>query len=360
MKGLFDFENIKSNNKVVVIGIGGAGCNAINKMIDEKISNVSFYALNTDKQSLALSNAKNKLLLGEKITNGIGAGGDPKIGRKATLDSIVEIKEIVQGATLVFIAAGMGGGTGTGGAPIIAKSAKYTGALVVGIATRPFLMEGSKRNKIAIDGINKFKEGTDSLIVVSNDKLLLEKGDMPINEAFKEVDDVLMRAVKMVSELILKPGLISIDFADIKNNLKGGGYAIIGIGKGEGESRVEMAVKSALATPLSDQSILKATRGICHVITGPKVSLYESTAVVSKIIEHTNHHLNLKFGISIDDKLNDQIHVSIIASGFNDKIDFSKPNINLYEEHKNNIENETITSSSIEDIIPSFLNKKDF
>ena len=354
MKGLFDFDNFDTTTKVVVIGVGGAGCNAINKMIDEQILNVKFYALNTDRQALASNKAQNRILLGEETTHGIGAGGHPEIGKQAALESIDTIKEIVSEADLVFIAAGMGGGTGTGASPIIAKVAKEAGAIVVGVATRPFLIEGTNRNQTAIIGINEFKNNTDSLIIVSNDKLLMVNGNMPIYEAFKEADNVLMQVVKMISELILKPGLMNIDFADIKNILKDGGYALIGFGKGKGEFRAEQAAKSALSSPLSDQSFMGATKGICHLITGPKVSLYDSTAVISKIIEYSKHQLNIKFGISVDDKLDDEIRVSLIASGFKNNTDFSKPNVNLFNDYKD-------TSKDIDqdDITPSFLNNKD-
>ena len=365
-----ELDNFEPVAKIIVIGVGGAGSNAVNRMIDEHISNVQFFVMNTDKQAISLSKAPNRIILGESLTNGLGAGGDPSVGKAAAESSSDVIQEIVQDCNMVFIAGGMGGGTGTGAAPVIARIAKEAGALVVGVVTRPFNLEGNKKNQYAIEGLNELKNNCDSIIVVSNDKLLMEKGNMPIANAFAEADKVLTLSVKTVTDLILMPAIINLDFADVKNTLADGGVALIGFGSGSGEHRAEEAARSALTCPLIEQSIDGATKAICHVTTGPDVSLYDSTSVVNKIIEQSGNSLDLKFGISINDQLGDQILVSIIASGFQGEIDFSKPNITqsrtTLEEiaaRQNDFNNFNLDGSSNDtedDLIPSFLSDKDF
>ena len=361
--------------RIIVIGVGGAGNNAVNRMIDEKINNVEFYVANTDKQALSLSKAPNRLILGEDITNGLGAGGDPKVGKEAAEASKDDIKNIVAGANLVFIAAGMGGGTGTGAAPVIGQIAKESGALTVAIVTRPFAFEGNKRTKFSVEGLNELKKNVDSLIVVSNDKLLMNSGNLPLGQAFSEADKVLALSVKTVTDLILMPAVINLDFADVKATLKESGVALIGYGTGSGDKRAEDAAFSALSSPLIEQSIKGATRGICHVTSGPKVSLYDAQACVQKIIEASGGQMDLKFGISINDQLEDTILVSIIASGFAQDIDFSvtepinnslfasKPKESSDTLKKSNnadglVKNEEVKESDDDDIIPSFLEDK--
>ena len=363
-----NLENFEPVAKIIVIGVGGAGNNAVNRMIDENISNVEFFVANTDKQALSLSKAPNRLILGENLTNGLGAGGDPKVGKEAAEASSEEIKNIVQGTNMVFIAAGMGGGTGTGAAPVIAKIAKEQGALTVAIVTRPFSFEGNKKTQYAVEGLNELKSNVDSLIIVSNDKLLINSGNQPIGAAFSDADKVLALSVKTVSDLILMPAVINLDFADVKNTLKDGGIALIGFGSGTGEKRSEDAASSALNSPLIEQSIQGATKGICHITCGPNVSLFDSQNCVEHIIEASGNQMDMKFGISINDQLGDTILVSIIASGFKNEIDLSKPQPKIdfaqiqqrqkqLEEEVAQQEKETVAS---DDFIPSFLEGKNF
>ncbi|MFA6755185.1 MAG: cell division protein FtsZ [Bacilli bacterium] len=319
-----DLDNFEPVAKIVVVGVGGAGNNAVNRMIDENISNVEFYVANTDKQALSLSKAPNRLILGENLTNGLGAGGDPAVGKSAAEASEADIRSIVKGANMVFIAAGMGGGTGTGGAPVIAKIAKDEGALTVAIVTRPFTFEGNKKIAISVEGLNNLKTNCDALIVVSNDKLLINAGNLPAGQAFSESDKVLAQSVKTVTDLILMPAIINLDFADVKSTLKDSGIALIGFGTGEGERRSEDAALSALNCPLIEQSIKGARKAICHITCGPQVSLFECQDCVEKIIEQSGGTIDLKFGISINDQLTDQIMVSIIAGCFDTDVDFAK------------------------------------
>ena len=320
-----ELDSFEPVARIVVIGVGGAGNNAVNRMIDEEIQHVDFFVANTDKQALSLSKAPNRLILGEAITNGLGAGGEPKVGKEAAEASEKEIRDIVKGAHMVFIAAGMGGGTGTGAAPVIARFAKEEGALTIAIVTRPFSFEGNKRTTYSIDGLNELKNNVDSLIVVSNDKLLMNSGSMPIGEAFSEADKVLAQSVKTITDLILMPAVINLDFADVKNTLKESGIALIGFGMGQGENRSEDAAMTALNCPLIEQSVQGARRAICHITCGPRVSLYECQETVQKIIEQSGGQLDLKFGISINDQLTDQIMLSIIASNFVNDITFGVP-----------------------------------
>lgn len=362
-----DLDNFEPVAKIKVIGVGGAGNNAVNRMIDENINSVDFYVANTDKQALSLSKAPNRLILGENLTNGLGAGGDPQVGKQAAEASEDEIREIVRGTDLLFIAAGMGGGTGTGAAPVIARIAKEEGCLTIAIVTRPFTFEGNRKTQFSVEGLNNLKENVDSLIVVSNDKLLMNNGNSPISGAFSEADKVLARSVKTVTDLILMPSFINLDFADVKSTLKDSGVTLIGFGTGEGPKASEDAAISALSCPLIEQSIQGARRAICHVTCGPNVSLFECQDCVTKIIESSGGQMDIKFGISTNDQLDDQILCSIIASDFvNDTVfsvpqkedfvlGFKKPKEEIkeevVEENKDNIE---------DDIIPDFLDGKSF
>ena len=317
-------DNFEPVAKIIVIGVGGAGNNAVNRMIEDEIKFVDFYVANTDKQALSLSKAPHRVVLGESITNGLGAGGDPSVGKAAAEASEKEMREIVKGANMVFIAAGMGGGTGTGAAPVIAKYAKEEGCLTVAIVTRPFTFEGNRRTNYSIDGLNELKQNVDSLIVVSNDKLLMNSGNLPIGKAFGDADKVLADSVKTITDLILRPAVINLDFADVRNVLKDSGIALIGFGTGSGEKRSEDAALTALNCPLIEQSINGARRAICHITCGPSVSLYECQDTVDKIIENSGGQLDLKFGVSINDQLSDEIMLSIIASHFTNDTIFAK------------------------------------
>ena len=317
-------DNFEPVAKIIVIGVGGAGNNAVNRMIEDEIKFVDFYVANTDKQALSLWKAPHRVVLGESITNGLGAGGDPSVGKAAAEASEKEMREIVKGANMVFIAAGMGGGTGTGAAPVIAKYAKEEGCLTVAIVTRPFTFEGNRRTNYSIDGLNELKQNVDSMIVVSNDKLLMNSGNLPIGKAFGDADKVLADSVKTITDLILRPAVINLDFADVRNVLKDSGIALIGFGTGSGEKRSEDAALTALNCPLIEQSINGARRAICHITCGPSVSLYECQDTVDKIIENSGGQLDLKFGVSINDQLSDEIMLSIIASHFTNDTIFAK------------------------------------
>lgn len=336
-----DLDNFVPVVRIVVIGVGGAGNNAVNRMIDEEINSVEFYVLNTDRQALATSKAKNRLVLGESITQGLGAGGEPSVGKEAAEASIEDIRSIVKGANMVFIAAGMGGGTGTGAAPVVARIAREEGALTIAIVTRPFTFEGKKRIANSVEGLNELKEAVDSIIIVSNDKLLMVNGTAPISQAFAESDRVLAQSVKTVTDLILLPALINLDFADVSKTLVNSGIALIGFGSGSGPNKVQEAAQSAISSPLLEASINGARRAICAVTCGTNVSLYEAQETVDRIIEAAGNDVDVKFGISINDQLSDQILVSIIASDFTEDFDFTavptfdKPA--LVKQHENSI-----------------------
>ena len=319
----YDLDNFEPAARIVVIGVGGAGNNAVNRMIDEEISNVEFYVANTDKQALATSKSVNRIILGESLTGGLGAGGEPEMGEQAAEASADDIREIVKDANMVFIAAGMGGGTGTGAAPVVARIAKEAGALVVAIVTRPFSFEGKKRTVNSIDGLNKLKGCVDSLIVVSNDKLLISNGNTPISEAFNQSDKVLARSVKTVVDLILLPAIINLDFADVRNTLKDSGVGLIGFGTGSGPNRAKEAATNAVSSPLLEASIAGARRAIVAITCGTQVNLFEAQECVNLLIDAAGNNIDIKFGITINDQLTDEILVSVIASDFENDVDFT-------------------------------------
>ncbi len=318
-----NLDSYEAVARIVVIGVGGAGSNAVNRMIDDDISSVEFFVANTDKQALATSKANNRIVLGEELTQGLGAGGDPKVGKDAAEASSDKLHEIIKGANMVFIAAGMGGGTGTGAAPVVARIAKEEGALTVAIVTRPFSFEGKKRIANSVEGLNELKDAVDSIIIVSNDKLLMVSGTAPISEAFSESDRVLAQSVKTVTDLILMPAVINLDFADVKSTLKDSGIALIGFGMGSGSNKAQDAAQNAINSPLLEASINGARRAICAVTCGTQVSLYEAQEAVNRIIEAAGNTLDIKFGVSINPQLSDQILVSVIASDFTDDFDFT-------------------------------------
>lgn len=320
----YDLDNFEPAAKIVVIGVGGAGNNAVNRMIDKEISNVEFWVANTDKQALSTSKAEHRIILGQDITGGLGAGGEPEVGERAAEASIEDIRQIVQGANMVFVAAGMGGGTGTGAAPIVAKCAKEAGALVVAIVTRPFTFEGKKRVINSINGLTRLKEQVDSIIVVSNDKLLVTAGNAPISSAFLASDNVLAQSVETVINLILLPAVINLDFADVKSTLENSGVGMIGFGVGQGANRAKEAANNALNSPLLEASISGARRAIVAVTCGRDVSLFDAQECVNLLINASGHDIDLKFGVSINDQLSDEILVSVIASDFEGDVDFAK------------------------------------
>ena len=318
-----DLDNFEPVARIIVIGVGGAGNNAVNRMMEEHIDDVEFYVLNTDKQALSTSKAPNRVAIGEGVTNGLGAGGDPEIGRKAAEQSKEEIAKIVKGANMVFIAAGMGGGTGTGAAPVVAQIAKQAGALTIAIVTRPFTFEGKTRVANSVAGLTELKDAVDSIIIVSNDKLLMASGNAPISVAFKESDRVLAQSVKTVTDLILLPAIINLDFADVRSTLSNSGIALIGFGTGSGANKAAEAAENAINSPLLEASISGARRAICAVTCGANVSLYEAEECVNRIIEQAGNTIDIKFGVSINDQLDDTILVSVIASDFTEEYDFT-------------------------------------
>lgn len=323
MNDTMDLDNFEPVARIVVIGVGGAGNNAVNRMMDEHIDNVDFYVLNTDKQALATSKAPNRIVIGEEVTQGLGAGGNPAVGKAAAEQSSEEIRAIVKGANMVFIAAGMGGGTGTGAAPVVASIAKEEGALTIAIVTRPFTFEGKTRIANSVSGLGELKDAVDSIIIVSNDKLLMASGGVPISQAFSESDRVLVQSVKTVTDLILLPAVINLDFADVKSTLKGSGIALIGFGMGSGDHRAEDAAENAINSPLLEASIAGARRAIVSVTCGSNVTLYEANECVNRIIEQAGNAVDIKFGVSINDQLEDTILVSVIASDFTEDFDFT-------------------------------------
>jgi cell division protein FtsZ len=323
-KEVEDLDNFEPVARIIVIGVGGAGNNAVNRMIDDKIQNVEFYVANTDKQALSTSKAPNRIVLGDSVTRGLGAGGDPSVGKEAATQSAPEIRKIIKGADMVFIAAGMGKGTGTGAAPVIASIAKEEGALTVAIVTRPFEFEGPARVKNCVKGLTDLKEAVDSIIIVSNDKLLNVSGNAPINQAFQESDAVLASSVKTVADLILMPALINLDFADVKSTLKNSGIALIGFGRGQGPNKAEEAADNAINSPLLEASISGARRAICAVTCGSGVTLYEAQQCVERIHEQAGSKLDIKFGVSINEQLQDSLLVSVIASDFEAEYDFTQ------------------------------------
>lgn len=318
-----DLDNYEPVIRIVVIGCGGAGNNAVNRMIEDEIDNVEFYVLNTDKQALATSKAPNRIVLGEEVTQGLGAGGDPSVGKEAAKQSEETIREIVRGANMVFIAAGMGGGTGTGASPIVAQIAKEEGALTIAIVTRPFAFEGKTRIANSCTGLNELKDAVDAIIIVSNDKLLMASGNLPISQAFSESDKVLARSVKTVVELILLPAVINLDFADVKSTLKNSGISLIGFGEGHGEHKAQEAAENAVNSPLLEASISGARKAICAITCGSDVSLYEAQECVHRIMSSAGTALDIKFGVSINPQLGDGILASVIASDFDEEFDFT-------------------------------------
>ena len=300
-----------------VIGVGGGGSNAINRMIEAKISGVEFVAINTDSQALLLSEAPTRVRIGEKLTRGLGSGGNPEQGEKAALESIEDLYEVVQGSDMVFITAGMGGGTGTGAAPIVAKVAREQGALTIGVVTRPFVFEGTRRAQMAEVGIERLKEHVDTLIVIPNDRLLeLTDKRVSLNESFRMADDILRQGIQGISELITVPGLINLDFADVRTIMSQGGAALMAVGRGQGDDRARQAAEQAISSRLLDVTI-DGARGILFNITGgPDLSLYEVNQAAALIRDTAHPDANLIFGAVIDDKMGDEMRITVIATGF--------------------------------------------
>lgn len=311
--------------KIKVIGIGGGGCNAINRMISSGLKGVDFIVANTDVQALNRSLASVKLQIGSELTDGLGAGANPEIGREAALESKAAIEDALKGADMVFVTCGMGGGTGTGAAPVVAEIAQDLGALTVGIVTKPFSFEGKKRMEQAVKGLEELKKHVDTIIVIPNDRLreLIDK-TTPMLEAFREVDNVLHRGVQSISDLIAVAGLVNLDFADVKTVMKDRGNALIGIGVGSGEGRAVEAAKQAVSSPLLETSIDGATDAIINVTGGSSLTLFEVEEAAEVIRSAANTDINTIFGAVINENLNDEVIVTVIATGF------EKPSEPLY------------------------------
>ena len=316
MNNMFGLE-MNQLAKIKVVGIGGGGCNAVNRMIDSGLKGVDFIVANTDLQVLNDSLAPTKLQLGSSLTDGLGAGANPAIGKEAALESKDEIEEALKGADMVFVTCGMGGGTGTGASPIVAEIAQDLGALTVGIVTKPFSFEGKKRMEQAIAGLDELKKHVDTLIVIPNDKLreLIDKST-PMLEAFREVDNVLHRGVQSISDLIAITGLVNLDFADVKAVMKDRGNALIGIGVGSGENRAVEVAKQAVSSPLLETSINGATDAIINVTGGSSLTLFEVEEAAEVIRTAANTDINTIFGAVINENLTDEVIVTVIATGF--------------------------------------------
>ncbi|WP_440895206.1 cell division protein FtsZ [Amphibacillus sp. Q70] len=304
---------------IKVIGVGGGGNNAVNRMIEHGVQGVDFIAVNTDSQALNLSKAEVKIQIGTKLTRGLGAGANPEVGRKAAEESKEQLEEALQGADMVFVTAGMGGGTGTGAAPVISQVAKEIGALTVGVVTRPFLFEGRKRSTQAITGIDGLKENVDTLIVIPNDRLLeiIDK-NTPMLEAFREADNVLRQGVQGISDLIATPGLINVDFADVKTIMSDKGSALMGIGVATGENRATEAAKKAISSPLLETSIDGAHGVLMNITGGSNLSLYEVQEAADIVTSAADQEVNVIFGSVINENLKEEIVVTVIATGFDE------------------------------------------
>ncbi len=314
MQGTPQVENMA---QIRVVGVGGGGSNAVNRMIEEGIIGVSFISVNTDAQALMLSQAPTRVRIGDKLTRGLGVGGNPELGRKAAEESADELYEVLRGSDMVFIAAGMGGGTGTGAAPVIARIAREMNALTIGVVTRPFSFEGKRRAEAAAAGIEALKEHVDTLIVIPNDRLLeIVEKRVSLNNAFRMADDVLRQGIQGISELITVPGMINLDFADVRAVMSEGGAALMAVGRASGDNRAVEAAQQAISSRLLDITI-DGARGILFNVTGGlNLSLHEVNEAASIIKETAHPDVNLIFGAVIDESMQDEIRITVIATGF--------------------------------------------
>ena len=319
---LFEPADIRDQKaKILVIGVGGGGGNALNRMIDEGMSSVQFIAINTDAQDLENNNSQTKLQIGKELTKGLGAGANAEVGKAAVEENKEVIIQDIKSADMVFITAGMGGGTGTGAAPAVAKIAKDLGALTVGIVTKPFAFEGPIRKKRAIEGIKELKKNCDTLLVIPNETLLeLADNSTTVNESFKLADSVLNQATKGISDLINKPGLINLDFADVKTVMYNMGDAIMGTGIAQGEERAVLAAQEAINSPLLQDANIRGAKGLLVNISGPEdMTIHELNDASSIIYEEAGEDANVILGCVVDNKLTDQVHITVIATGLNDE-----------------------------------------
>ncbi len=348
---MFEFdESIDQMAKIKVIGVGGGGGNAVNTMILSSVGGVEFIAANTDAQALKASRAPMKIQLGTKLTKGLGAGANPEVGREAALEDKARLAELLEGADMVFIAVGLGGGTGTGAAPIIAEVAKEIGALTVGVVTKPFSREGKQRQKKAEEGVERLKEIVDSLIVVPNDRLLgLAGKNMSILDAFKPADDVLRQAVQGISDLITTSGLINVDFADVRAIMSARGMAMMGIGIAEGERRAVEAAQRAISSPLLEEIDISGARGVLVNISGSSSMTMEEFDEASRIIHEKVHEdADIIIGLVINEDLGDRIKVTAIATGFGDSFEKGRRQVD-------ELKGRNVSSMKIDRDLPTFI-----
>ena len=319
----FTFDSDDNKNAVIkVIGVGGAGGNAVNRMIDDGVQGVSFIAANTDVQALNSNKAENKIQLGPKLTRGLGAGSHPEVGQKAAEESEQTIEDALKGADMIFITAGMGGGTGTGAAPVVAKIARETGALTVGVVTRPFSFEGPKRSKNAAEGITQLKQYVDTLVIIANNRLLeMVDKKTPMMDAFKEADNVLKQGVQGISDLITSTDYVNLDFADVKTVMENQGAALMGIGRASGENRTVEATKLAISSPLLEVSIDGAKQVLLNITGGPDLTLFEAQDASEIVSKAAGDDVNIIFGTSINPNLGDEVVVTVIATGIDSKVE---------------------------------------
>lgn len=314
----FDVE-VNSVARIKVIGVGGAGNNAVNRMIAAGLKGIEFFSVNTDKQALCMAQAQNKLQIGEKLTKGLGAGANPEVGKKAAEENYEDIKDALEGADMVFITAGMGGGTGTGAAPIVAKISRELGILTVGVVTRPFGFEGKVRKLQAEKGLMELKEHVDTLVTIPNDRLLqIVDKKASIMDAFRIADDVLRQGVQGISDLIAVPGLVNLDFADVKTIMMDKGLAHMGIGKASGEGRSAEAVKQAIHSPLLETSIEGAKSVLLNITGGANLGIFEVNEAAELVFQSADPDANIIFGAVIDEDLQDEIRITVIATGFDE------------------------------------------
>ena len=372
---MMDYNNYNNNEDnnlsmldgtatIKVIGVGGAGNNAVNRMIDAGIKGVDFIAVNTDRQALQSSRAKTKIQIGEKITRGLGAGANPDIGAQSAEENKAEVAEVLRGADMVFVTAGMGGGTGTGAAPIVAQAAKEMGILTIGVVTKPFTFEGKKRLSQAERGIESLKGKVDTLVVIPNDKLLqIIDRKTSIIEAFKQADDILRQGVQGISDLIAIPGLVNLDFADVKTIMLNQGMAHMGVGSATGENRAEDAAKEAIQSPLLETSIEGAKGVIINITGGEDLGLHEVNTAAELVQRSVDPEANIIFGTVTDPSMSDEIQITVIATGFEKNEQISSIGIENtisrpWKEKMNSIPASSEPNSSQNDLdIPSFLRK---
>ncbi len=362
----FDID-MDSFARIKVVGVGGGGNNAVNRMINSGLRGVEFISVNTDKQALFLSQANTKIQIGDKLTKGLGAGANPEIGEKAANESRDEIAMAIKDADMVFVTAGMGGGTGTGAAPVIAQIAKELGILTVGVVTKPFLFEGRKRMQHAESGVEALKSVVDTLVTIPNDRLLqMADKKMPLVKAFNLADDILRQGVQGISDLIAVPGLINLDFADVKTIMLDTGLAHMGIGRGTGENKAEEAARQAISSPLLETSIEGARGVLLNITGGIDLGLQEVNLAAELIQASADPEANIIFGAVIDENLKDELVITVIATGFNKGIDLKRPSVVQGTEHKKIIPEQPVKRPVIVEEeadgpqIPTFLKRKGF